>query len=63
MKGSIVRRAGRSRGQSSVEYLLCASVLAIALLAPFGGGPSVAERLLDALVRFHRNHIFLVALS
>lgn len=51
------------RGQASVEFLICAVVLATALLVPFGAEGSVAERLLDALARFHRNHAFLVALT
>lgn len=50
-------------GQSSVEFLACAAVVATALLVPVGPGGSVAERVLDALARFHRNHVFLVALS
>lgn len=53
----------RSRGHSTVEFALCAAVLAIALLVPLGADGSVAARLLDALARFHRNHVFLVALS
>lgn len=53
----------RPRGQASVELLICAAVLATALLVPMGPGGSAAERLLDALTRFHRNHSFLVALA
>lgn len=51
------------RGQATVEFVLCATVIALALLVPVGAEGSVAARLLDALARFHRNHVFLVALS
>lgn len=53
----------RARGQASTEYLACAAALALALLAPIVEGNSVAGLLLQALARFHRNHIFLVAIS
>lgn len=52
-----------SNGQATTEYLICAAVLAIALLVPVGAEGSVAARVLEALARFHRNHVFLVALS
>jgi hypothetical protein len=53
----------RHLGQASVEFLVCAGVLAAALLIPIGESGSAAARLLDAIARFHRNHVFLVALS
>lgn len=51
------------QGQATTEFLLCAGVLALALLVPFGPDGSAAGRLLDALARFQRNHVFLVGLS
>lgn len=53
----------RHGGQASVEFLVCAGVLAAALLVPIGENGSAAARLLDSIARFHRNHVFLIAVS
>lgn len=52
----------RSKGQAMTEFVVCAGVLVLALLVPLGAEGSVAERVLDALARFHRNHVFLIAM-
>lgn len=51
----------RSRGQALVEYLVVTAVLATALLAPWLDGISVAEQLLDALLRWHRHYVLAIA--
>lgn len=54
-------RRGASRGAITVEFSLVAAVLAIALLAPWGGEGSVADRLLEATLAFWQGLVVTVA--
>jgi hypothetical protein len=53
----------RPRGQALAEYLVIAAVLATALIAPWPGGRSTGELLLDSLARWYRTYAFVLATS
>lgn len=53
----------KARGQALVEYLVVATVLAAALLAPWPGGESTSGWLLESLTRWYRNFALVLATS
>jgi hypothetical protein len=50
-----------ARGSIAVEFTVVTIVLAVAVLAPWGGEASVADRLLDALIEFWQGFARIVA--
>jgi hypothetical protein len=53
----------RQRGQAAAEYLVCVSLLAVALLLPAGGEASAAAELAHAIRGFFRACSFLLSIS
>jgi hypothetical protein len=53
----------KPRGQALVEYLVATGAVAAALFVPLPDGLGVAQRLLEALLRFFRNYSFVVGAS
>jgi hypothetical protein len=53
----------KARGQALVEYLVVATVLAAALLAPWPGSESTSGWLLESLTRWYRNFALVLAIS
>ena len=51
------------RGQSLIEYLLCVTVVVMALLLPVGDQPSALRQLSDALTAALRGMTFLISIA
>lgn len=52
-----------ARGQSLIEYLLCVTVVVMALLLPMGDQPPALRQLADALTAALRGMTFLISIA
>jgi hypothetical protein len=51
----------RQKGQSMVEYTICALFLILALFSPFGGeNKSVIDRLMEAIRQNHESTVYAI---
>jgi hypothetical protein len=51
------------QGQALTEYLICAAVMALALLIPMGESAPVVIQLAKAIRNFYRGFSFLLSIS
>ena len=51
------------KGQALTEYLICAAVMALALLVPVGDSAPVVTQLARAIRDFYRGFSFLLSIS